>query len=83
MKEYGNKYSWTKLFRVPYMGDVGSCPYTKALYLTEDDQVLLKYQAELVVYNSRDGTFKTPEIQNINRWLVPEVYQESLISPCS
>lgn len=55
MKEYGNNDSWTKLFRVPYMGDVGSCPYTKALYLTEDDQVLLKYQAELVVYNSRDA----------------------------
>jgi len=82
MKEYGNKDSWAKLFCVPYIGHVGSCLYTKALYLTDDDQVLLKYQAELVVYNSRDGTFKTLEIQNINRWMVPEVYQESLISPC-
>jgi hypothetical protein len=39
MKEYGNKDSWTKLLCVPYMGDVGSYLYTKALYLTEDDQV--------------------------------------------
>jgi F-box interacting protein len=83
MKEYGNKDSWTKLFRIPYTGDVGSCPYTKALYVSEDDQVLLECQSGLVVYNSRDGTFKTPEIQNINSWMVPEVYEESLISPCS
>jgi F-box interacting protein len=83
MKEYGNKDSWTKLFRIPYTGDVGSCPYTKALYVSEDDQVLLESQSELVVYNSRDGSFKTPEIQNINGWMVPEVYEESLISPCS
>ena len=83
MKEYGNKDSWTKLFRVPCMGDVGSCSYTKALYITEDDQVLLQYQAKLIVYNSRDGTFKTHDTQNLNGWLPPEVYQESLISPCS
>jgi len=36
---HGNKDSWTKLLRVPYMGDVGSYPYTKALYLPADDQV--------------------------------------------
>lgn len=82
MNEYGNKDSWTKLFRVPYIGDVGSCPYTKALFVSEDDKVLLEYQSRLVVYNARDGTFKTPEIQDINGWMVPEIYQESLISPC-
>ncbi|KAJ1428800.1 F-box-like domain superfamily [Sesbania bispinosa] len=84
MKDYGNKESWSKLFRVPYMGDPGySYPYTKALYISEDDEVLLEFQSELVVYDSRNGTFKTPEIQNINGWMVPEVYVESLISPCS
>nr|AFK46050.1 unknown [Medicago truncatula] len=57
MKEYGNQDSWTRLFRVPYMGGVGSDPYTKALYVYEDDQVLLEYMMKLVVYNSRDGTF--------------------------
>ncbi|KAL5097274.1 hypothetical protein RYX36_001601 [Vicia faba] len=83
MTEYGNKDSWTKLFHVPYTGDVGSWPYTKALYVFEDDKVLLECQSGLVVYNARDATFKTPEIQNINGWMVPEIYQESLISPCS
>ncbi|CAK8531014.1 unnamed protein product [Lathyrus sativus] len=83
MTEYGNNYSWTKLFRIPYMGGVGFCPYNKTLYVSEDDKVLLKYQSSLVVYNARDGTLKTPEIKNINGWVVPEIYQESLISPCS
>jgi len=83
MKEYGNKDSWTRLFRVPYMGGVGSDPYTKALYIYEDDQVLLEYMMKLVVYNSRDGTFKTLKIQRRRDWMIPEVYQESLISPCA
>ena len=59
MKEYGNKDSWTKLFRVPYIGDVGSCIYTRALYIYEDDQVLLEFRSKLVVYHPRDGTLKT------------------------
>lgn len=83
MEEYGNRETWTKLFRVPYIGNVGHCPYTNALYVTEDDQVLLENQFELVVYNSRDGTSKTLEFPNIEGWMVLEVYQESLISPCS
>lgn len=83
MEEYGNRETWTKLFRVPYIGNVGRCPYTNALYVTEDDQVLLENQFELVVYNSRDGTSKTLEFPNIKGWMVLEVYQESLISPCS
>lgn len=85
MKEHGNKESWTKMFSVRYMGDdVGLYTYTKALYISEDDQVLLEFHSsELVVYKSRDGTFKIPQIHNINGWMVPEVYVESLISPCS
>ncbi|XP_058723823.1 F-box/kelch-repeat protein At3g23880-like [Vicia villosa] len=86
MTEYGNKDSWTKLFHVPYMGDVGSCPYTKALYVSEDEKVLLGCQSAgsgLVVYNARDGIFKPLGIQNINGWMVRKIYQESLISPCS
>jgi hypothetical protein len=38
--------------------DVRFCASTKALYVTEDDQVLLQYHAKLVVYNSRDGILK-------------------------
>jgi len=83
MKEYGNKDSWTKLFRFPYMGGVRSGPYVKALYVSEDDQILLQYENELAVFNSKDCTFKTLQIQNNNYWSVLDVCQESLISPCS
>ncbi|KAK7412628.1 hypothetical protein VNO78_04135 [Psophocarpus tetragonolobus] len=82
MKDYGNKESWTKLFRVPYTGTSDSFPYTKAICISEDDQVLLEFQSELAVYNPRNGTFKIPEIQDMNKCMTPEIYVESLISPC-
>ncbi|GAU20087.1 hypothetical protein TSUD_381790 [Trifolium subterraneum] len=92
MKEYGNKESWTKLFRIPHscIEDLEFLDYLKPLYLSEDDQVLLdcRYMgrtrhAELAIYNSRDNTFKTTEIQNINFSTIHGIYQESLLSPCS
>ncbi|XP_058728155.1 F-box/kelch-repeat protein At3g23880-like [Vicia villosa] len=83
MKEYGNKDSWTKLFRLPHTRNLGSCPHVSAIYVSHDDQVLFDIQREeLVVYNSRDGTFKDPGIQNMGGWVDSEVYHESLISPC-
>ncbi|CAK8531021.1 unnamed protein product [Lathyrus sativus] len=83
MKEYGNKDSWTKLFRFPHTRNLGSWPHVSALYVSQDDQVLFDIQlAELVVYNSRDGTFKDPGIHIIDKWMDSEVYHESLISPC-
>ncbi|CAJ2658502.1 unnamed protein product [Trifolium pratense] len=72
MDEYGNTESWTKLFGIPRscMGDLESSPNITPLYLSEDDQVLLesrsKRQFELAIYNSRDSTLKTTEIQKIN-----------------
>ena len=84
MKEYGNKDSWTKLFHVPNMGGVGSYTHSKALYVYKDDQVLLELKSKLVLYNSTDDTFKALKIpMRRHNWMIPEVYQESLISPCS
>ncbi|GAU20090.1 hypothetical protein TSUD_381820 [Trifolium subterraneum] len=92
MKEYGNKESWTKLFRIPHscIEDLEFLNYLNPLYLSEDDQVLLdcRYEGrtchdELAIYNSRDNTFKTTEIQNINFSTIHGIYQESLLSPCS
>jgi F-box interacting protein len=83
MKEYGNKESWIKLFSVPDIRDLGSYPYICALYVSEDDQVLLDIETEFVIYNSRDGTSKDLNIRN-NYGLrrCTQVYHESLISPC-
>ncbi|XP_058723825.1 F-box/kelch-repeat protein At3g23880-like [Vicia villosa] len=83
MKEYGNKDSWTKLFRLPFTRIIIDSLHVSALYVSHDDQVLFGVQREdLIVYNSRDGTFKDPIIQNIEKWMDLEVYHESLISPC-
>ncbi|GAU16388.1 hypothetical protein TSUD_117370 [Trifolium subterraneum] len=91
MMEYGNKESWTKFYNVPipYIGgDRGLRSYTKALYISEDDQLLIYFhkwrsnELKLVVYDSKNGTSKIPSIQNINGLSSPQVYVESLISPC-
>ncbi|XP_045803932.1 F-box/kelch-repeat protein At3g23880-like isoform X2 [Trifolium pratense] len=82
MKEYRNKESWIKLFRVPDIRDLDSFPYVYPLYVSEDDQVLLQIESELFVYNSRDSTFKDLNIRNTNGVTGTTVYHESLISPC-
>ncbi|AES68758.1 putative F-box domain-containing protein [Medicago truncatula] len=81
MKEYGNKESWTKLFTIPYMRDPSKPKVdARAIYVFEDDQVLLKYDFDLnlILYNPRRGTFKATNFKRI-----PEVCVESLISPSS
>jgi len=91
MKEYGNIESLTKLYSVPFLRNRnwGIYPYPTAIYISEDDQVLFDYheltssKLTLAVYDSKNGTVKIPEIQNTNGWMDPEVYVESLISPCS
>ncbi|CAK8531011.1 unnamed protein product [Lathyrus sativus] len=81
MKEFGNKESWTKLFRVPTDGGYNIEAWL--LYFSEDDQVLVGIYPKFVIYNSRDGTFKDRSNQNINSsWVERDVYLESLISPC-
>ena len=88
MKEYGNKGSWTKLYNVLYMEDLGSFSYKRALYISEDDQMLIEFydrqsnELKLVVYDSKNGTFNIPKIQSINHSIGPKkyIYIESLIS---
>jgi len=83
MKEYGNTESWIKLFTISYVKDPRYCSaHPKAIYIFEDDQVLLKcvgnFDFNYFVYDFRKGTIKPTNFQNIL-----EVYVESLISPCS
>ncbi|XP_045818932.1 F-box/kelch-repeat protein At3g23880-like [Trifolium pratense] len=80
MKEYGNRESWTKLYRVPPMRN----HITKVLYMSEDDQMLVDYNdSGVAVYDYKNGTFlNILKIENLNWWLMnPKVYVESLISP--
>lgn len=86
MKEYGNEKSWTKLVSIPYTKEYGVYGYSRALYISKDDQVLVEVLNEkygLVIYDSINNTFKIPNFQkNIQGEMVSEdVYVESLISP--
>ena len=83
MKEYGNKESWTKLFTTSYLRDPNKAySLTKAVYIYEDDKVLLQtygdWNSKLIVYDYRKSAFKFTKIASS-----PEVCVESLISPCS
>ncbi|XP_045822489.1 F-box/kelch-repeat protein At3g23880-like [Trifolium pratense] len=84
MKEYGNKDSWTKLFTIPYIQDPrSSYGFTKVVNIFEDHQVLLEYiedetsMRKSIVYDFKNNIFKFTEFES-----TPEVYVESLISPC-
>jgi F-box interacting protein len=87
MKEYGLTKSWTKLFTVSYMQDPNmSYILTKAIYMFEDDQVLLELKVDgdshkrLIVYDPRINTFKFTNYQKKSVY-DSEVCVESLISP--
>jgi F-box interacting protein len=88
MKKFGNKESWTKLYQVPYyMGAWVKYSYQKALYISNDDQLLMFFeelrQSKLDVYDFKSGTFNTSNIKSfIGDYMYPEVYVESLVSPC-
>ncbi|XP_058754919.1 F-box/kelch-repeat protein At3g23880-like [Vicia villosa] len=87
MKEYGNEKSWTKFLTVPHMNECHFYGYTKALYISEDDKVLMECTKmginSLVVYDSINNNFKIPKFQYDNEGdMTSEVYVESLVSPC-
>ncbi|CAK8574270.1 unnamed protein product [Lathyrus sativus] len=87
MKEHGNEKSWTKLLIVPHMKECGFYGYSRALYISKDDQVLMEFlkngKCSLVVYDFINNTFKIPKFPNNihGKMMTHEVYVESLISP--
>ncbi|GAU32665.1 hypothetical protein TSUD_218420 [Trifolium subterraneum] len=58
MKQYGNRESWTKFYRVPPMKtrvSYFSTPYTKVLYMS-DDKMLVNYNdLVVIVYDIKKG----------------------------
>jgi hypothetical protein len=90
MNEFGNKESWTKLYTVSYTSDVGYYAIAKPLYIYEGHKLLMDFHVldygnlklKLGFYDSKNGTLKILNNQNIDRFRDPEVYAESLISPC-
>jgi F-box interacting protein len=87
LKDYENQESWTKLYHIPCKEYIDIYPDTNAIYVSEDDQVLMYFrkfmELTLAVYDSKNDTLNIPMFGNICPWLDPKVYVESLISPCS
>ncbi|CAK8574257.1 unnamed protein product [Lathyrus sativus] len=86
MKEYGNESSWTKLLTVPSMVGCNFYAYTRALDISNDDQVLMEFlkdgKFKLVVYDFINNIFKTSKFQYSREYATTlQVYVESLISP--
>ncbi|XP_058721863.1 F-box/kelch-repeat protein At3g23880-like [Vicia villosa] len=86
MKEFGNKGSWTKIFTNTY----NSCfDLTKAIYMFDDDQLLLEASygpatKKLILHDPKTGTIKFIKFKNASTLDSSlEVCAESLISPWS
>jgi hypothetical protein len=66
--------------------------FKSGLYISKNDQLLMDFfeldeagtfrKIKLVVYHSKTGTLKIADIENFAHWIDPNVYIESLISPC-
>jgi F-box interacting protein len=66
--------------------------FKSGLYISKNDQLLMDFfeldeagsfrKIKLVVYHSKTGTLKIADIENFSHWIEPNVYIESLISPC-
>ncbi|PNX81999.1 F-box/kelch-repeat protein [Trifolium pratense] len=90
MNEFGNKESWAKLHTVSYTGDGGPYVIGKPLYIYEDNKLLMDFRdleigmvkLKLGFYDSKKDTLKILNHQNFECYMDPEVYAESLISPC-
>ncbi|CAL0334632.1 unnamed protein product [Lupinus luteus] len=83
MNDYGKKESWTKFLCLPFLGFPHVLPYGKVIYIYDDKEVLLEFNSELAIYNFRNETFNFPEVPDFYGWPEPQIYVESLISPCS
>lgn len=81
MKDYGVREYWVKLVTIPYLPNPEDFSYSVPFCISENGQVLLMFEFDLVLYDPRDRSFKYPKIENGKGWFDAEVYVESLVSP--
>ncbi|XVF37942.1 hypothetical protein REPUB_Repub20aG0054700 [Reevesia pubescens] len=80
LKEYGVKWSWSKLFSVCTLH--GHKYWENALCYTKTGKVVIDYDGrELVWYDPKQKTSKVFTPRNQWEWFHPAVYMESLVSP--
>lgn len=81
MKEYGVRESWVKLVTVPYLPNPEDFSYSGPYCISENGEVLLMFEFDLIIYDPRDHSFRYPRIENGKGWFDAEVYVETLVSP--
>ncbi|KAI4317711.1 hypothetical protein L6164_025560 [Bauhinia variegata] len=81
MKEFGVRESWVKLVTIPYLPNPEDFSYSMPFCISENGQVLMMFEFDLVLYDPRDQSFKYPKIESGKGWFDAEVYVETLVSP--
>ena len=81
MKDYGMRESWFKLVSIPYLPNPKDFSYSGPYYVSENGEVLLMFEFDLILYDPRDNSFKYPRIESEKGWFDAEVYVETLVSP--
>ncbi|XP_027118999.1 F-box/kelch-repeat protein At3g06240-like [Coffea arabica] len=61
MKEYGIRESWMKVLSIPHH-ESWAYPSYKLLCTSEDEKILLINGPDLVLYNAKDGSFKSYKV---------------------
>ncbi|CAM8986094.1 unnamed protein product [Rhodiola kirilowii] len=85
MKEFGVQESWSKVATVPYL--VKPCwsdelPFYMPLWCSKDGEMIMLFRSKFIVYNVQDGTFRYPNVKELNVSSHASIYIESLVSPC-
>jgi hypothetical protein len=81
MKDYGVRESWIKLLTIPYLPNPEDFSYSGPYCISENGEVLLMFEFDLILYDPRDNSFRYPRIEGGKGWFDAEVYVESLVSP--
>lgn len=81
MKDYGVRESWVKLVTIPYLPNPEDFSYSGPFCISENGELLLMFEFDLILYNPRDHSFKFPKIESGKGWFDAEVYVETLVSP--
>ncbi|XP_047269922.1 F-box protein CPR1-like [Capsicum annuum] len=81
MSEYGVKESWIKKFTIRYPDNRKLHP--PPFVMQNKSEMLRAFRSTFMIYNSRNDSFKFPDIINFDGCLGAEIYIESLVCPFS
>ncbi|KAL3648576.1 hypothetical protein CASFOL_004979 [Castilleja foliolosa] len=72
---------WTNVVSIPCVDDFMRYNYKKALYVTENGEVLLICGSKIVIFDAKACSFRYPEMRNAGELFAASAYFESLVSP--